>query len=101
MNIPTLALLITEENYPIAVACLPAGFAAGYSKSSVLEIDNFLVINKLGANEITLPDGEGRLLLTIENVWLHGKQFYEAYRYVDELVLQHGRLDEFHEVVPI
>lgn len=52
--IKTMAIKITEETYPIAVACLPDGFVHVKKK---FVLGSFLVINDLQFPDVTL---EGR-----------------------------------------
>ena len=55
MTIKTMAVRITEDTYPIAVACLPSTFSQIKKK---LVFDSYLVINDLKhpGYEITVPE---------------------------------------------
>ena len=78
MRIKTQAILITEETYPIAVACLPAGFAE-------YPFDNvdgcWLVINVPGAQD---GDEYHSPRVGIYNEWLHPKTFFAKYKDVNK-----------------
>jgi hypothetical protein len=58
--IKTLAVKITEETYPIAIACLPPGFAST-NKKCVL--GSYLVINDLQFPEISF---DGRQVQSVQ-----------------------------------
>lgn len=83
-NLKTMAVLITEDNYSVAAACLPAGFAANRSMKE--KIGAYLIINELRC--ITdfrkaRKDPHYRPILAIENKWLDKKRFEVEYRFVD------------------
>lgn len=83
MRIKTQAILITEETYPIAVACLAAGFAA----IPFGNVDGYwLVINAPGAHyERPTFDGDpGRTTLTVTNFWIHPKEFVDQYKIINQ-----------------
>ena len=76
--IKTLATYITKETYPIAVACLPAGFAT-IPVSDVL--GKVLVLNEIASERM---EGEGcRPFLVIANSWMSEKSFDKLYQFVD------------------
>lgn len=77
MNIPVMAVKITEETYPIAVACLAAGFAT-IPKKKIM--GNYLVINKMEARRFK---GEGeRPWLVMSNSHMSEKLFHTTYQFV-------------------
>lgn len=78
-NIPTMAMKITKNTYPIAVACLPAGFAT----YAFEEIRNcYVVINEpQPQQDIELGGGT---LLVIANSWRTERRFQDAYEFVGE-----------------
>ncbi len=74
----TMAIKITEDNYPVAVACLAAGFAALPLKKV---LGGYLVINKL---EVKNFSKEGtRPYLVIGNSWMTEKMFNLSYEFVE------------------
>jgi hypothetical protein len=77
MNIPVMAVKITEETYPIAVACLAAGFAT-IPKKKVM--GNYLVINKMEAR--TFKSQGERPWLVMSNSHMSEKLFRANYRFV-------------------
>lgn len=84
----TMATKITEENYPIAVACLAAGFAT-IPINKVLGC--YLVINELIAENM---EGEGiRPYLVVGNFWMKETLFNEIYEFAAP-----GTEDRFVEV---
>lgn len=73
------AAFINEDTYPIAVACLAAGFAT-IPKEKVF--GNILVINHLEAVEL---EGEGeRPYLIVTNSWMSEEVFDERYTWIPE-----------------
>lgn len=109
--IKTLAVKITPATYPIAVACLPAGFALIKKR---LVMGAYLVINDLQfpdydprseseeecadrphiprrARYMRQPYNEG---LTLANFWIPKKLFKKDF----EKVLDNSPLDSFFEV---
>lgn len=74
-NLKTLAILITEKTYPIAVACLPAGFV-DYPFANVKGF--WLVINVPGSYE----PGEFQREVGLHNEWIHPKKFVDKYTIV-------------------
>lgn len=87
----TMAVKISIKTYPIACACLAAGFA-----TTPLEqvLDHYLVINELEAKRFK-SEGE-RPILVIGNSWMSEKIFKENYKFKDEEMI-----DTFTEVVKI
>lgn len=82
MRIKTQAILITEETYPIAVACLPAGFAA-YPFANVKGY--WLVINVPGTYDRNSFDGDNfSPLVTVHNLWIHPNEFSEKYDVINK-----------------
>lgn len=80
MKIKTQAISITEETYPIAVACLPAGFAE-IPLGNV--VDCFLVINELGT--ITHNDEYHQSVGTgLNNAWYTQTEFLKKYDVVNK-----------------
>ena len=82
MRIKTMAILITEDTYPIAVACLPAGFAA-------YPFDNakgfWLVINVPGLYDRNSFDGDGvSPLITLHNLWISQSEFLNKYKIINQ-----------------
>lgn len=74
-KIQSMASIISEINYQIAVACLPAGFAM-LPREEVF--GNVLVINEF---ETKYFDNEGeRPYLTLCNNWMTVELFHENYR---------------------
>ena len=91
-HIPTLAIEINEQNYPIAVACLPGGFAANHPRKSTY--GSILIINELEAVKVKK---QGRVpTLAYGNCWMSREQFFERF----EVVSESARLidNEFVEV---
>lgn len=78
MRIKTQAILITEETYPIAVACLPAGFAE-YPFDNVKGC--WLVINVPGAQD---GDEYHSPRVGIYNEWVHPKLFVDRYEVINK-----------------
>lgn len=76
-QIKTLAVEITENTYPIAVACLPARFAmVPFSK-----VDGcILVINEYRA--ASYCETSGREILVVENGWFPKEEFEDEFRYL-------------------
>lgn len=104
MTIKQMAIRITRETYPIAVACLPAGFAV---KPMNLVLGRILVINS--PEKVVVPverprfrrgyvkyqedcdEDERREVLPVErmtvglvNSWMEKKTFKKDYRVVNE-----------------
>ncbi len=74
-----MAIKITEDNYPVVAACLPAGFAIIPLKEV---LDCYLVINELEAKRFS-KEGE-RPYLVIGNRWMTEKKFNRTYEFVEE-----------------
>lgn len=77
-HLKTMAVLITEETYSIAVACLPGGFAS-YPFANVQGY--WLVINDLShrfGDEYNSP-GPG-----FANTWIHPLKFIEQYKIINK-----------------
>lgn len=72
--VPTMAIEINQDTYPIAVACLPPVFAT-LSHQKVM--DHILVINDLGL----IYDKTGRRAagLKIGNAWMKREEFDSSY----------------------
>lgn len=82
MRIKTQAILINEETYPIAVACLPAGFAA-YPFANVNGY--WLVINVPGSYDRNSFDGDNfSPLVTVHNLWISNKEFTKKYNIINQ-----------------
>lgn len=76
-----MAVQINEGNYPIAVACLAAGFAT-IPQSKVLGA--YLIINELGAETM---EGEGiRPYLVLGNGWCSAEDFDEMYECIENVM---------------
>lgn len=87
----TLAILITEETYPIAFACLPIQTFGQVKPQNV--IDNyFLVINKHTPMGILLGKS-----IVISNTYVTRREFYDQYEEVNEED-EGTPLDRFFEV---
>ena len=80
MNIPMMAMQINEVTYPIAVACLPGGFAANYKESETYGC--YLVINEMEA--VSFQESGVRPILTIGNKWMDEMSFFKQYRFIEE-----------------
>lgn len=78
MRIKTQALLIIEETYPIAVACLPAGFAE-YPFDNVKGY--WLVINVPGTQD---GDEYHSSRVGIYNEWIHPAEFIGKYKIINK-----------------
>ena len=74
MNIPTMAVKITEKTYPFAVACLHPGFAVEPKEETY---GSYLVINELRAKKV-----KGKEILALVNVQLHEETFFAMYKFV-------------------
>lgn len=85
-----MAVKITEETYPIAIACLPAGFAL-YPLSEVLGC--YLIINKL---QIKHFGKKAPSILQLDNIWLQERFFRKSWKFKDK-----ERLDRFSEIEKI
>ena len=74
-HIKTMAVIINEETYPIAVACLAHGFATLPFRQVVGTI---LVINEI----CTKPNkkGNGEPILTLSNSWMETDLFTDTYQ---------------------
>lgn len=76
--IDTMAVKITEETYPIAVACLAGGFAKfAFSKVE----GRYLVINEL---QIKIPKKDDRPILIVGNGWMEEDYFKKNYTFVEK-----------------
>lgn len=88
----TMAVRITKENYPIAVACLAAGFATIPLKET---LGCYLVINEISAESFRK---EGiRPYLVVSNIWMTTKSFIDTYQFVDEMYDP----EEFGEIIKL
>lgn len=91
-HIKTMAVIISEENYPIAVACLAPGFAIiPFGKV----VGSVLVINEICTKPNKKRNGEP--ILTIRNGWMHANDFTELYKPVGKTY----NFTEFAEVEKI
>ncbi len=88
----TMAVKITEDNYPIAVACLAAGFAT-YPVKEV--VGCYLVINELGVD--TFKHEGDRPFLVVGNSWMTEKLFNETYQFVEDM----NDPKEFGEIIKL
>lgn len=79
MNIITQAIVISENNYNLAVACLPAGFAI-IPRHKVYGY--LLIINDL----VAVGKGKKRPTLAIDNLWISVADFERRYISFGELV---------------
>ena len=77
MKMPkTMAMKITKENHPIAIALLPPHFAA-FSLKEV--VGAYVVINELGVTSSFIkPDSK----LSVGNSWMPAKEFYKQYFFI-------------------
>ena len=73
----TMAVQISENNYDIAAACLPGGFAL-YPLKNVLGC--YLVINELDIQHFK-KEGN-RPYLTVSNSWETAERFHEKYSFM-------------------
>lgn len=100
-HIRTMAVEITESNYPVAVACLPATFALIPVEEV---IGNVLVINALEpmTRSRAMQYGygtrrmESETSVTLQNLWMPLELFKEEYKYTSP-----GRKSGFAEVVKV
>ena len=73
--IKTMAVIISEETYPIAVACLAHGFATiPFGKV----VGSILVINEICTKPNKKRNGEP--ILTLSNSWMSTDDFADMYR---------------------
>lgn len=73
--IKTMAVIISEETYPIAVACLAHGFATiPFGKV----VGSILVINEICTKPYKNRNGEP--ILTISNSWMDADDFTDLYK---------------------
>ncbi len=75
----TMAVRITKKNYPIAVACLAAGFAMYPMKKT---LGHYLIINELEAENFN-KEGK-RPYLVVSNRWMTEEHFNNTRQFVDE-----------------
>lgn len=78
MRIKTLAIQINEDTYPIAIACLPGGFATIPFKNVN---GAYLVINR--PEPCFIDDGH-RAIVSLENGWLPQGLFEAEYNIVNK-----------------
>ena len=71
------ATIITEDNWPLAVACLPGGFAM-YPMKEV--IGSWLVINTPRVK--TFKKKGKKSVLVLENVWMTHAEFISRYEII-------------------
>jgi len=83
-----MSVKITDEMYPIAIACLPAGFAC-LAKDDVY--GSYLVINKPVAHYD--PNRGREPYLTFENTWCSKEDFEREYQWVTP-----ARKNQFAEI---
>ena len=76
-HITTMAMRITEDTYPIAVACLPAVVATMPVKNVV---GKYLVINDLSTRHT--KDGAARFSLEVGNSWMPKRVFKDNFAFV-------------------
>ena len=81
MRIKTQAILITEDTYPIAVACLPAGFSS-YPFGNVKGY--WLVINVPGGQDRNAYEGDNLSTVGLHNEWIHPKLFIDKYEVINK-----------------
>jgi hypothetical protein len=74
----TMAIKITEDNYPVVAACLAAGFSAIPLKKV---LGCYLVINELEVKNFS-KEGD-RPYLVVGNSWMTEKRFNLTYEFVD------------------
>ena len=78
MALETMALVITEKNYDIVAAVLPAGFL------NVLPVSKtygcVLVLNETHGCRLKLKDGTERFVKEIGNSWMSASDFADKYK---------------------
>lgn len=77
MFVKTMALKITEKSYPVAVACLPAGFMNIAPKET---FGNYLVINEVAVE--SSEDGVDKIL-RVGNGHYEAELFKETFEFVE------------------
>lgn len=90
MSVKTVAIIITRENYPVAMATLPPAFALfGMNEvlNKVLVLNEPRVIKAIKVQRRAYqtretPDGAPQEILAVENRWMTKKKFYELYRVI-------------------
>ena len=77
MALKTMALVITEKNYDIVAAILPAGFLNIPLQRCLGAV---LVLNETHGRRLKLKDGTERFVKEIGNSWMSASDFADKYK---------------------